>query len=61
MRKLMYEVKTVNGATFNTSSYAEATTGGNKIKRTYLESVDTRTEKEIAETVKRANKVQQFI
>lgn len=46
MRLVNYEVKTVDGSNFTTTKYAEATTAGNRITKTFLTEYEKTPEKQ---------------
>lgn len=46
MRKVNYRVRKADGTEFHTTSYREATNGGNRIEETYLTEIDERTEEQ---------------
>ena len=50
MRSVNYEVKTADGATFQTMDYTLATQGGNRIVKTYLSDIDEKTDTLLAFT-----------
>ena len=59
MRKVNYVAVAPNGISFTTSSYTEATSAGNKISKTFLTEIDTRSEKIKEATKKHALKFQE--
>ena len=60
MRAVSYKVKGVDGAEFITTSYTEATNGGNRIKQVLLDTINEKTEKEKETAERRAHKVQEI-
>ena len=61
MRKVNYKVKKIDGTEFYTTSYREATEGGNRIKETYLTPIDERTEEQKEAVKAHARKAQEFL
>lgn len=61
MRAVSYKVKSADGAEFITTSYAEATSGGNRIEQVLLDTVSEKTEKEKETAERRARKVQEIL
>lgn len=59
MRKLNYVAVAPNGTTFTTTSFTEATSAGNKISKTFLTEIDTRSDKIKEATKKHALKFQE--
>ena len=57
MRSVNYEVKTADGATFQTMDYTLATKDGNRIIKTYLSDIDEKTEKQKKRQRERVNKL----
>ena len=57
MRSVNYEVKTADGATFQTMDYTLTTRGGNRIVKTYLSDIDEKTEKQKKRQRERVNKL----
>ena len=57
MRSVNYEVKTADGATFQTMNYTLTTQGGNRIVKTYLSDIDEKTEKQKKRQRERVNKI----
>lgn len=60
MRAVSYKVKGADGAEFITTSYTEATNGGNRIKQVLLDTINEKTEKEKEIAERRARKVQEI-
>ena len=56
MRSVNYEVKTADGATFQTMDYTLTTQGGNRIVKTYRSDIDEKTEKQKKRQRERVNK-----
>lgn len=46
MRLVNYKVKAIDGSSFTTTSYAEATTSGNRITKTFLTEYEKTPEKQ---------------
>ena len=61
MRKVNYRVRKVDGTEFHTTSYREATNGGNRIEKTYLTEIDERTEEQKEWTRAHARKIQEIL
>jgi len=61
MRKVNYKVRKADGTEFHTTSYREATNGGNRIEETYLTEIDERTEKQREQNKAHARKVQEIL
>lgn len=61
MRRLNYRVRKADGTEFHTTSYKEATNGGNRIEETYLTKVDERTEEQKARARAHAQKIQEIL
>lgn len=59
MRKVNYVAVAPNGITFTTTSFTEATSAGNKISKTFLTEIDTRSDKIKEATKKHALKFQE--
>ena len=57
MRSVNYEVKTAEGATFQTMDYTRARQGGNRIVKTYLSDIDEKTDKQKKRQHERVNKL----
>ena len=57
MRSVNYEVKTADGATFQTMDYTLTTQDGNRIVKTYLSDIDEKTEKQKKRQRERVNKL----
>lgn len=61
MRSVNYKVVRADGSKFDTTSYSEATNGGNRILETYLTEICGKTEKEREAARKHALKVQEIL
>ena len=61
MRRVNYRVRKANGIEFHTTSYKEATNGGNRIEETYLTNVDERTEEQKERARAHAQKIQEIL
>ena len=61
MRKVNYRVRKADGTEFHTTSYREATHGGNRIEETYLTKIDERTEEQKEQARARARKIQEIL
>ena len=53
MRMVNYEVAAIGGNVLHTTSYSEATSGGNRILKTYFTEVDERTPAQIKKEAER--------
>ena len=61
MRKVNYRVRKADGTEFHTTSYREATDGGNRIEETYLTKIDERTEEQKERARAHARKIQEIL
>ena len=61
MRKVVYKARRADGTEFYTTSYREATDGGNRIEETYLTEIDERTEEQKERARVHARKVQEIL
>ena len=61
MRKMNYKAVRADGTEFITTSYREATEGGNRITETYLTDLDERTDKQKEWAKVHAQKVQETL
>ena len=61
MRKMNYKAVRADGTEFITTSYSEATEGGNRITETYLTDLDERTDKQKKWAKAHAQKVQEVL
>ena len=59
MRKVNYVAVAPNGTAFITTSFTKATSAGNKISKTFLTEIDTRSDKIKEATKKHALKFQE--
>lgn len=61
MRRVNYRVRKADGTEFHTTSYREATNGGNRIEETYLTEIDERTEEQKERARAHARKIQEIL
>ena len=61
MRKVVYKARRADGTEFYTTSYREATNGGNRIEETCLTEIDERTEEQKEWTRIHARKIQEIL
>ena len=61
MRLVNYRVRKADGTEFHTTSYKEATEGGNRIEETYLTKIDERTEEQKEKAREHARKIQEIL
>lgn len=61
MRLVNYRVRKADGTEFHTTSYKEATEGGNRIEKTYLTEIDERTEEQKEKAREHARKAQEIL
>ena len=61
MRKVVYKARKADGTEFYTTSYREATNGGNRIEETYLTEIDERTEEQKERARAHARKIQEIL
>ena len=61
MRRVNYRVRKADGTEFHTTSYKEATNGGNRIEETYLTEIDERTEEQKERARAHARKIQEIL
>lgn len=61
MRRVNYRVRKADGTEFHTTSYREATNGGNRIEETYLTEIDERTEEQKERARVHARKIQEIL
>ena len=61
MRKVVYKARRADGTEFHTTSYKEATNGGNRIEETCLTEIDERTEEQKERTRAHAQKIQEIL
>ena len=61
MRRVNYRVRKADGTEFHTTSYREATNGGNCIEETYLTEIDEKTKEQKERARARARKVQEIL
>ena len=59
MRKVNYRVRKADGTEFKTTSYSEATNGGNRIIETYLTDIDETSEKQKKQMKAHTQKIQE--
>lgn len=60
MRKVSYRAIRIDGTEFHTTSYREATKGGNRIVQTYLTEIDERTQEQKERMKARARRIHEF-
>ena len=61
MRRVNYRVRKADGTELHTTSYIEATNGGNRIEETYLTEIDERTEEQKERARAHARKIQEIL
>ena len=61
MKKVVYKARKADGTEFYTTSYREATNGGNRIEETYLTEIDERTEEQKEWARAHARKIQEIL
>lgn len=61
MRRVNYRARKADGTEFHTTSYIEATNGGNRIEETYLTEIDERTEEQKEWARTHARKIQEIL
>lgn len=60
MRKVSYRAVRIDGTEFHTTSYREATEGGNRIIQTYLTKIDERTQEQKTQQKAQAQKIHEL-
>ena len=61
MRRVNYRVRNADGTEFHTTSYREATNGGNRIEEPYLTEIDERTGEQKGRAKAHARKIQEIL
>lgn len=61
MRRVNYRVRKADSTEFHTTSYREATNGGNRIEETYLTEIDEKTEEQKERAKAHARKIQEIL
>ena len=61
MRRVNYRVRKADGTEFHTTSYREATNGGNRIEETYLTKIDERTKEQKERAKIHARQIQEIL
>ena len=61
MKRVNYRARKADGTEFHTTSYREATNGGNCIEETYLTKIDERTEEQKERAKAHARKIQEIL